>query len=490
MTRDGFLGNRVDGVLRDLDSYTMRTGDEITLKDVNLLNPGESLPDLQHQKIAKNLATSVASLDANSLLNVVKSYNGEKAYNLADWSQVADYVKKAGLNVALTDKAGKALALFTEHGKINISTDSYLWAGLELRSNLKGVPLSQEQQLEMFKKADVLQAFYKDAKEPITQNITTTGAFYKSFPDWKLNQDSSLSTSESSNLTGVKVELKGMPLDLVAFKQTPGDFFPDEIYGGLDFEQTTGEPALASDVLGDHIKSTSTYYIAYPVENGNSSGSDDLTRPISIAPGLSDLVETGSLDQAKHNIALKKLIDFIIALPVFPILNLFRKLNGDGNGNGYVIENESVAEYRPRKGNVDPMDGDWEKIESACRSAGITFGLVNSNGQIQPVVTKDGTFVRVSNSNGKSSWKNLKDGKENNKVNDYAEILSGVEMEARVKVDGLPFTVTSQSYGSISLPYVLQNGDVSFNKPNRVSGLILDNQEFDLPRLVASVRIA
>ena len=292
MTRDGFLGNRVDGVLGDLDSDTMRTGDEITLKDVNLLNPGESLADFQHKKIAKNLATSVASLDADSLLNVVKCYNGEKEYNLADWSQVADYVKKAGLNVALTDKAGKALALFTEHGKINISTDSDVWAGLELGSNLKAVPLYQKQQLEMAKKGDVLQAIYKGAKVTIAQNITTTGAFYRPIPDLKLNQDGSLSTSESSNLTGVKVELKGMPLNLVAFKQSPGYFFSDDINGGLDYKPNTGEPALASNVspLGDQVEPTSSYNKAFPSENGNSSGSDILTNSLIIAPKLSDLV--------------------------------------------------------------------------------------------------------------------------------------------------------------------------------------------------------
>ena len=156
----------------------MRPVDEITLKDVNLLNPGESLADFQHKKIAKNLATSVASLDADSLLNVVKSYNGEKAYNLADWRQVADNVQKKGFNVALTDKAGKALALFTEQGKIKMCTDSGDWKGLELGFNSKAVPLSHEQQLEMVKKAGVLQAFYKGAKVTIAQNITTTGAFY------------------------------------------------------------------------------------------------------------------------------------------------------------------------------------------------------------------------------------------------------------------------------------------------------------------------
>jgi hypothetical protein len=222
MTRDGFLGNRVGGRQGDLDSVvTMRTWDEITLKDLNLLKPGEILLDFQHQKIAKNLAILVSSLDADSLMYVVKSYNGEKAYNLAGWSQVADYVKKTGLNVALTDKTGKPLALFTEKGKINISTDSYVWAGLELGSNPKAEPLSQEQQLEMLKKAEVLQAFYKGAKLPITQNITTTRAFYRYYPVWEIRQDGSLSTSEGSNLTGVKAELKGMPLNLVAFKQTP-----------------------------------------------------------------------------------------------------------------------------------------------------------------------------------------------------------------------------------------------------------------------------
>ena len=166
-------------------------------------------------------------------------------------------------------------------------------------------------------------------------------------------------------------------------------------------------------------------------------------------------------------------------------------VNGDVNGNGNVNIKVPFVRYGDGYNNVELIDGGWDKIESACRSAGITLGLKNPIGQIQTVVTNDGTFVWASNINGQRNWINLKDGKVNNKVNDYAEILSGVDMEAKeakVKVDGLPINVTSQPYESINLPNVSRNGDVSFNTLNRVSGLTLVNQGIAFPGLVAAVR--